>query len=400
VDPITMGQSLIRNGVGGGPFGVVNPYTGAFDPGMLRSFIESDPNSPDRGRPCAQVRTGMVYNTDKSLWEPKFEKRRVEEWEARGVRSPVFNATTLTRDDWIQIDRAVVRTPLQRLSAYADLRAANVIGGFDAWSKLTYEYSAMGTAGEVVKDMDATAPARNDTPLNLIRSTPLPVIHGDFEYPQRLLDVSRGAGGALDTTMFSEVTRRFWEMVEKTCIGTETGVSYGTRSTGPFPHTGTSTEYGYTNWPYRITKTDLNSPTGTNPQDVVQDVMEMIETMNGAGYFGPFVLYHSTPYSIYLNSDYFRSGGTSAVRSVRERLMELDGLSAIRRLDYLTSGYQLILVDFGTQMLAAIDGMQPRTVQWSERGGYIQKFMVLGVQTLVLKAPSSGVGPIVHGTTS
>jgi hypothetical protein len=397
-------QNYVLGGVGHGPagaaFNVGHRLAGGFDPGLLRPFIETHPNSPDRGRPCAQLKVGMVYNTDKGLYEPKYEKRPLSYWQERGINSPVWNATTLTRDDWIQIDRAVVQQPLQRLSAWSDLRAANTVGGFDAWSKLTYEYYARSHAGEVVKDMDGTSPGRGDTPLNLIRSIPLPVIHGDFEYPQRLLDQARAAGQPLDAQMFAEETRRLWEMVEKTLIGTETGITFGTRSTGPFPVSGTSTEYGYTNFPQRVTKTNLTTPLGTNPQAVMNDVQAMIETMNGNGYFGPFVLYHSTPYSVYLNDDYFRSGSTSQVRTVRERLMALDGISAIRRLDYLTAGFQLILVDFGTNMLAAINGMEPKTVQWSTRGGLLNMFMVLAIQVPLLKSPYGGIGPIVHGTTS
>lgn len=396
-------RDYVLNGQGHGPvgaaFNVINRLTGQFDPGLLRPFIETDPSSPDVGKPCAQLAVGRVYNTAKSRWETKHEKRRIDQWQQRGVNSPTFNATTLTRDDWIEIDAAVERATRLPLSAWADLSAANS-RTFDAWGKMTLEYNAVTDAGEVVKSMDATDPGRDDTPLHEVRSVPLPVIHGDFSFPQRFLDQSRGAGMALDTEMVEQVTRRGWELVEKTLIGTETGITWGTRSTGLFPHTGTSTEYGYTNFPYRVTKTDLTTPTGTNPEAVMTDVMEMIETMNGNGYFGPFMLYHSTGYSRYLNDDYYRSGSTSAVRLLRERIMEIDGIQDIRRLNYLTSGYQLILVDLGRGQFQAINGMMPRTVQWQERGGMIQKFMVMMIQVALLRAPTNEIPALIHGTTS
>jgi hypothetical protein len=236
--------------------------------------------------------------------------------------------------------------------------------------------------------------------LNIIRSVPLPVIHSDCSFPQRLIDMTSAAGMGVDTTQVEQNTRRMWEMVEKTLIGTETGVTYGGRSTGPFPHTGNSTEYGYTNFAYKVAKTDLTTPTGSNPEAINDDIMEMVETMNGNGFYGPFVLYHSTPYSRYLNSDYFRSGGTSSVSTVRARIMENEDISAIRRLDYLTSGYQLVLVDLTTGQFQAIDGMQPKTVQWSERGGLIQKLCTLMIQVPLLKAPYDGEAALIHATTS
>jgi hypothetical protein len=397
-------RDYVQNRQGFGPIGaafnVRNRLTGGFDSGLLRPFIESDPNSPDLGRPCAEILVDPVYNNKEGRWEPRRKKYRIDKLNEMGIYSPVFNATTLTRDDWIQIDRAVVKATRLPLSAWDDLRAANTRGGFDAWAKLTLEYSASSDAGEVVKSMDATDPARDDTVLSIMRSVPLPVIHGDFSFPQRFMDVQAQSGMAIDTAMIEQVTRRGWEMVEKTLIGTETGVTWGTRSTGPWPHTGTSTEYGYTNFPYRITKTDLTTPTGSNPEAIVTDVQEMIETMNTNGYFGPFVLYHSTPYSLYLNADYFRSGSTSAVRTVRERLMELDGISSIRRVNYLTSGYQLVLVDLMSGKFSAINGMMPRVVQWDERGGLTRKFAVLMIQCAFLQAEYDGKTPLLHATTS
>jgi hypothetical protein len=399
-----MAANYVQNGQGYGPVGsalnVHSRLTGGFDAGLLRPFFETDPNSPDVGRPCAQLRVGTAYNSKTGHYEARYEKRSIDEWARRGVYSPVFNAVALTREDWVEVDRAILRATRLPLTAYGDLRAANTRGGFDAWGKYTLEYSAAGDAGEVVKDMDATSAGRNDLPSNLTRSIPLPVIHGDVDLPQRYIDMTRGGGMPIDVEMVEQLTRRGWEMVEKTLIGTETGVTWGGRTTGPFPHTGTSTEWGYTTFPYRVTKTDLTTPLGSNPEAVNQDVMEMLETMYTNGFQGPFVLYHSTPYSLYLNSDYFRSGGTSANTTTRARIMDNEGITAIRRLDYLTSGYQLILVDLNRGDFQAIDGMAPRAVQWSERGGTIQKIMVMMIQVALLKARSNGVAPLIHATTS
>ena len=55
-------QDYVLNGEGFGPAGamlnVTNRYTGQFDPGLLRPFIETAPNSPDLGRPCAEIQVG------------------------------------------------------------------------------------------------------------------------------------------------------------------------------------------------------------------------------------------------------------------------------------------------------------------------------------------------------
>lgn len=365
-----------------------------FDTGLMRPYYDQ------RGRRCVTIQTGMVYNNQTGIYVPKFQKAYIDDLRARGLDSPVFNATTLQQDAWIEVDRTVLRASRQRLRAWTDLVSRNRRGGFNAMSRMTLEYQAMTDAGEAVVDMDAMTDARTDRPLFDIHSIPLPITHSDFWFSEREIAVSRNTSTPLDTTMAEQAGFKVAEMIERTVIGIESGVTYGTRTTGPNPHTGTSTIYGYTNFPYRITKTDLSTPNGTNPEAVMTDILEMVETMQSNGFFGPYLLYHSTPYSRYLSDDYFRSGSTSAVRSLRERLMQIEGLADIRRLDYLTSGFQLILVNMDSNTAQAIDGMGITTVQWDSLGGLRKNFKVMAIQVPLLKTPYNGVAGILHGTTS
>jgi hypothetical protein len=121
--------------------------------------------------------------------------------------------------------------------------------------------------------------------------------------------------------------------------------------------------------------------------------------MQTNGFYGPYILYQSTGYTRYLSDDYFRAGSTSAVRSLRERLMQIEGIADIRRLDYLTSGYQMILVQMDPEVAQAIDGMGITTVQWDSQGGLRHNFKVMCIQVPLLRAPNNGVAGIIHATT-
>lgn len=384
--------SYVHNGQG---FGIADTLSDVhYDPNIMRPFID------DKGERCVIMNVGKRYNNQTSEYEPKYKKVRIAKLMERGIYSPVFNSTMIRAESWRQIDSAVIKATRQRLRAWDDLKASSSVGGFDAMAKLTYEYQAMSDVGEAVQDMDTLSDGRNDAPLFKLRSVPLPITHSDFFFSKRQLAVHRQTGSPLDLTMAEMAGRRVAEMIERQTIGVESGMTYGTRSSGFNAQDGTSTVYGYTNFPYRVTKTDLTTPTGSNPEAVVQDVMEMIETMYANGFYGPFMLYHSTPYSLYLNSDYFRSGSTSAVRTLRERVMEVEGLAGIRRLDYLTSGYQLILVQMTSDVAQAINGMGITTVMWESQGGMRVNFKVLCIQVPLIKAPYNGVAGIIHGTTS
>lgn len=390
---VTNDGAYILNGQGYGVGQTLNQCR--FEPGLLRPYFNN------RGERCVTVNSGrMVQDNKTGQYVPKYVSMPISHLMERGIYSPVFNATTLRKDEWIEFDRTVVRATRQRLRAWADLAAASSRGGFNAMSKMTLEYQAMSDPGEAVVDMDGINPGRTDRPTFNLKSIPLPITHSDFWFSQREIAVSRNGGTPLDTTMAEAAGRRVAEMVEKTLIGVETGITSGPSASSDSRYTGTSTVYGYTNFPYRVTKTDLTVPLGTNPEAVMTDVLEMLETMRSNGYFGPYMLYHSTGYSRYLDDDYFRTGSTSAVRTLRQRIMEIGDIQDIRRLDFLTSGFQMILVQMTPEVAQAINGMEITTVQWETHGGMQQNFKVMCIQVPLLKSPINGIAGILHGTTS
>lgn len=379
---------FVMNGQGHGPVG--SQLQGVrFEPDLLRPYVGPD------GRHYVALNTGK-FKADK-------DGKRVPERKAfllRDLREkmdiPTANAT-LTKDAWIELDRVVMEERNKRTRAWSDLLAANPVGGFNAMARATFEYQATANFGIANIDMDGMTAGQEDRPLTNLRSIPLPITHSDFSYSSRDIMISRNGGLPLDTASVRQGTRVVVETIEQLTIGTLAGITYGTNAS---EHTGTSTIYGYTNFPSRTEKTDLTTPIGSNPEAIVQDVLEMIDLLQQDNFNGPYMLYHSTPYSLYLNSDYFRSGSTSAVRTVRERLMEIDGLTDIRRLDFLTSGFQLILIQMDRNVAEAINGMEPTLVQWESQGGARVHMKVMAIQVPLIKADYNGLTGIVHGTTS
>jgi len=382
---------FVLNGEGHGP--VAEQMAACrFDPGMQRPYLD-----PKTGQKCVTLNTGrMEYNKEKKIMEPVYQKVRVADLVANGQYNPVFNGTSLRKDEWEQMDRAVHKAVRQRLSAWADLAAASTYGGFNGMSKMILEHETMSDPGAAVVDMDGLSEGKTDSPLYQREGLPLPLTHSDFFFSERRLAVSRNSGTPLDMTMAEAAARRVAETIEKTTIGTLAGEIYGVAANyGRTPQV-----TGYTNFPGRTTKTDLTTPTGTNPEAIVSDILEMVELAQTAGFNGPYMLYHSTGYSRYLNDDYYRSGSTSAVRTVRERIMEIEGISDVRRLNYLTSGYQLLLIQLDSEVARAVIGMPVTTVQWESKGGMQKNFKVMCIMVPDIKEDYYGNCGIVHGTTA
>lgn len=356
-----------------------------FDPGLLRPYIDG------KGQRCVTVNVGKDSNG-----KPVFEKRTIAEMINNGVYLPVFNATSLRKDEWIQLDQVVVKAARQRLRAWADLAAANTYGGFNGMGTTILEHETMSDPGEALVDMEGVTEGRTDSPKYQLEGLPLPITHSDFYFTARRLAASRRNGMPLDTTMAEAAGRRVAEKIEKTLIGVDTGITYGDSAN----YGRTSTVYGYTNFTNRNTKTDLTTPLGSNPEATVQDILEMRDQLYSDNFYGPFMLYHSTSYDIFLDNDYFRSGGTAVNTTLRQRIAAIEGISGIRRLDFLTSGYVLIMVQMTPDVARAVNGMDITTVQWETKGGMQLNFKVMAIQVPQLRADFDGRCGIVHATTA
>ena len=87
----------VLNGSGHGPVGEM--IAGCrFEPGLLRPYIETRWNSPLRGKPCVTMNTGRLTPDGK----PIFNKYPIRALQERGINSPVFNATSLRKEEWLQ----------------------------------------------------------------------------------------------------------------------------------------------------------------------------------------------------------------------------------------------------------------------------------------------------------
>ena len=231
-----MYTDFVLNGQGNGPVGEIMAGT-RFETGLLRPYIDHD------GIKKVTINTGRSSFNDKTNeYDPIYEEVAINDLQKQDITSPVFNATSLRKDEWIQLDQVVLRAARQRLRAWADLSAANPFGGFNGMGKFILEHETMSDPGNAQVDMDGLTEGRNDAPQFQLEGLPLPITHSNFWFSSRRLAISRNSGTPLDTTMAEAAGRRVAEQIEKTTIGTVAGLTYGTASEyGRSP-----TVYGYT----------------------------------------------------------------------------------------------------------------------------------------------------------
>ena len=254
----------------------------------------------------------------------------------------------------------------------------------------------MSDPGEAMVDMDGMTEGRAFAPKFDLVGLPLPITHSDFFLSARFLAVSRNKGTPADTLRAEFAGRRVAEMIEKTLIGTLQGITYGDST----KYDRSSTIYGYINHPDRLTKTDLTTPTSTNGTTIMDDWLACRELLYAQNFYGPFMVYTSTDYDQYLDNDFKANSDLS----VRERLLQIEGVQGIRRLDYLTPAdshaFTMIWVQMTEDVARAVNGMEVTTVQGESMGGMRINFKVMGIQVPQLRSDFNGKMGLLHARTA
>lgn len=324
-----------------------------FDIGMLRPWAEN-------GRSFVSVNRGGVLVPELSI-----------------------NAATLRKDEWIQLDEAIVKAAKPRLRAVADLRGAGLQYSIpNGMAKTVLQTETQSDINEAEVSMDGLRESRHDRPQFDLTNLPLPIIHKDFHFSARQIAASRNGGSPLDTSTAELAARRVAEQAEQMLIGTTS-----------YPYAG-GTIYGYINHPNINTK-DVTDPTesGWTPATTVNEVLDMRKKSQDDYHFGPWMLYCSPSWDVYMDDDYSTQKGDL---TLRERLRRIEGIQDVRTLDYLT-GYKLVLVQMTADVARMVVGMDITTVQWETHGGMMLHFKVMAILVPQIRADYNGNCGIVYG---
>lgn len=295
----------------------------------------------------------------------------------------VNTAATLRKDDWIQLDTAIIKAAKPRLTAVAALRAAGLQYTIpNGLGKTVLEHEAQSDIADATISMDGLREGDSDRPLFDLRSLPLPIIHKDFQFSARQVMASRNGGSPLDTTTAELAGRRVAEQAEKLCLGEASSYAFGG-----------GTVYGFKNFPTRLTKS-MTAPSSSNHPTTVSEVLAMRKQSTDANYFGPWALYYAPAWYSYMDEDYSTAKGDN---TLRERLLKIEGINSVQAADYLT-GNTMILVQQTADVARMVVGMDITTVQWESKGGMQLNFKVMAILVPQIRGDYNDATGIVHGT--
>ena len=348
-------------GVNGAAQGELAAYMSGerIDVGQLRPFIGND------GKAYMTVYTGGNAKSPKSY-----------------KTVPLNTNATLRRDEWKQLDEAVLKISETRLGGVADLIKKGLVFNLgNGMGTTVLETHTMSDAMEADLTMDGISRSKNDRVNYETKYLPIPIIHVDYEINLRALSASRKMGNALDVTSAERATRKVNEKLE-TMLFTSTSYTFGG-----------GTIYSYLNHPDRNQETlstdwDASAKTAAT---ILADVLKMKQASIDAKHYGPWMLYIPTAYETILDEDY----DTTKSNTIRERILKIGGIQGIEVIDKLTAN-NVILAQMTSDVVRLVHGMGIQNVEWKSEGNFITNYKVMTIQVPQVRSDQDGNSGIVH----
>lgn len=278
---------------------------------------------------------------------------------------------TLRYDEWKEIDDAVISAARPNLVGLPDLQNMGLVHTLGSIGDTISQWEISSAMGDAEVNMDAASRVKEDSMSFQLDQVPVPVVHQEFRLNMRLLEASRSRGQSLDVTSAAEASRSVSQTSEKMLFEGQPGLSVGS-----------SEIYGYTTYPYREEidmATNWDQIATADNDKIIEDVGEMIQTLENKEFRGPYTLYVPQQYSFKLKEDY-RDLDT---RTVEQRILAL-GVNNVRVAPMLT-GNNVVLVQMTSDVVDLATAQDITTVQWDSRGGMTNHFLVMAVWAPRLK---------------
>ncbi len=265
----------------------------------------------------------------------------------------------LRKDEWIQLDRAVLDVARDRLVVAQDMRAAGLVQPLGGVGVTISQYEKQSDMTDADVTMSVIAPGEEDRVDFSLVSVPIPVVHKGFRLDLRTLEASRRNGAGLDVTQATVCARKVAEKIE---YMTMYGASNIIVNASPI--------YGLTNEP------NVN-PVGGHDWgtigNIYSDVLAMVAAAETDHYYGPYNLYVATTQFGQMRAIYDDGSGESAMERV---LRGIPSIRSIKVVDRMTDGTAL-LMNMSRDIADLAVAMDMTTVQWESMGGWQVHFRVM-----------------------
>jgi uncharacterized linocin/CFP29 family protein len=291
---------------------------------------------------------------------------------------------TLRKDEWKELDEAIVRAKRDRLNGIADLRSRNLVYKLkNGLGTTILEHETVSDMRDAEMTMDGVTRVENDIVKYGLAGLPLPMIHKDFQIGIRKLHASRMRGESLDTTQGEIAARKCAELEETILFQGYSSYEFADYKI-----------YGYCDFPQRnvvvmTLRWDDSTKTG---KDIVDDVLACKQALIDARHYGPYVLYIPSNYETVVDNDYSADKGDN---TVRDRIKKITGIEDVKVADYLAED-NVVLAEMNKETVRVVEGIPVTTVEWQSEGNMMFHFKVMQITVPELRADQNGRSGVAH----
>lgn len=311
-----------------------------------------------------------------------------------GENNPRFRALApLPERAQIVLDEAVVEVGMDRLTFVADLMAAGLTYNLpDPLSVTQLEWYRTNKVGAAQRTMSPSARGENKLPDRLPHRLPVYLTTDTFELDIRTLKMSQRVNMPLDTTLIKWCTRSVNEAIEDAAINGATTLDGEELEVAGF------TAPGILNAPNAETQALTLAAWTTVPvgSTVYTETQAMTKKLRDNKKFGPYRLYVPTDVAAGLDGDYDTVSGSRGL-SIRERILKIEGLQAIRTADMMPAN-KVALVQMSSDVVDVVVGQQPTVIPWTSIDGFTFYNLVMAIIIPRVRSDYEGQSGIVVGT--
>lgn len=331
--------------------------------------------NPDKMRPYYKEKEDGSYGAYISM----YTGGKIDD--PKNYKEIEVNDATLRKDEWKQLDTALIGVAESRLNGVQDLINKGLTFNVNGFGTTVLESEAISDAMEAELSMNGERRGKGDRQEFSTTYLPLPIIHVDYDINERTLQASRNLGNGLDVTQVERAGRRVAEKLESMLF---TDTSY-TRFGG--------TIYSYINYPDRnqISLGTNWDESGVTGEDIITDVLSMKQALLDAHFYGPFVLYIPANYETKLDEDYDNTRGNT----IRQRIAAISLISEIKVIDTLPSD-NVLMVQMTSDVVRLVRGLGITNVEWSSEGGMSHHYKVMTIQVPQIRSDYNGACGIAH----
>lgn len=293
----------------------------------------------------------------------------------RAMYRALVENNTLREDQTREIDETLTRVARRDLVAVRDVMGLQAPLG-KGIGATTFEFDRIAPVGEAKQGMSILDLGDEDL-VNFSRTAiPVPVTASKFRLDARQLAAGVGMGESVDMVNVEEHARAVAEKLEDTlCNGSSVVL-------------GGNSLPGYTNLTGRDTQSFSSSAwsalTPPSLSAAVTDVLTMRAALRADGFTGPYILYIPSNFEQVIDDDY----KSESDRTLRERLMAIDGVTAIKVLPALADS-NVLLVQMTRSVVTYAVGQIMTTVTWATHGGLASHWAILEVSAFALRVANA-----------